>query len=60
MFSFSVENFDWKEACISREEQYRMWTNSEEDIIHFVYREGIFAPVDAVHLMKVYLHYHIL
>ena len=37
-----------------------MWTNSQEDITHFVYREGIFAPVDAVHLMKVYLIYHIL
>ncbi|KAK3091231.1 hypothetical protein FSP39_018130 [Pinctada imbricata] len=46
------EKFSWQEACIMREEQHKMWTNQEELCHHLKYREGIFAPVDAVHLMK--------
>ncbi|KAL5020928.1 hypothetical protein ScPMuIL_000083 [Solemya velum] len=41
-----------KEACIQREEKYKIWTNVETSMDHFTYNEGLFAPVDAVHLMQ--------
>nr|XP_022313045.1 uncharacterized protein LOC111118050 [Crassostrea virginica] len=46
------ENFSWREACIDREESYRVWTSPETTCHHFFYKEGIFAPVDVVHLMN--------
>ncbi|XP_062593768.1 uncharacterized protein LOC134255270 [Saccostrea cucullata] len=46
------ENFSWREACAEREESYRIWSNPDQTCHHFFYREGIFAPVDAVHLMN--------
>ncbi|XP_013409550.1 F-box/WD repeat-containing protein 9 [Lingula anatina] len=45
-------NFNWKNACIQREEQHRLWSNWKENMDHFVFREGLYAPVDVVHLMK--------
>ncbi|CAH1772302.1 unnamed protein product, partial [Owenia fusiformis] len=44
--------FDWQTACIEREEKFELWCEPEETMDHFTYREEIFAPVDAVHLMK--------
>lgn len=46
------ENFDWREACIEREEQYRQWSKPEETCEHFMFNDNIFASVDGVHLMK--------
>lgn len=46
------QEFDWKIACIDREEEYRLWTEPEKTMDYFSYTEGIFAPVDAVHLMQ--------
>ncbi|XP_021353870.1 F-box/WD repeat-containing protein 9-like [Mizuhopecten yessoensis] len=46
------ENFNWMEACVEREEQHQIWSKTEETCVHFSYREGIFASVDTVHLMK--------
>ena len=45
--------FNWKAACMEREEQHRLWTNNAHSMQFFKFTEGIFAPVDAVHLMKV-------
>ena len=45
--------FDWKAACVAREEQHRLWSQSDTEMEHFVFSHGIFASVDSVHLMKV-------
>ncbi|ELT92604.1 hypothetical protein CAPTEDRAFT_105308 [Capitella teleta] len=46
------KEFDWKSACEAREEQSRLWSSDAEAMENVIYREGIFAPVDSVHLMK--------
>lgn len=46
------ENFNWSEACVEREEQYRVWSKPEETCVHISYKQAIFASVDTVHLMK--------
>ena len=48
------ECFDWQVACIAREEQHRLWSNPDEMMDYYSYSHGLYAPVDAVHLMKVY------
>ncbi|ESP00523.1 hypothetical protein LOTGIDRAFT_83319, partial [Lottia gigantea] len=48
----SVDDFDWKEGCIAREDYNRKWQNPEEYYHHISYSAGLFAAVDAVHLMK--------
>lgn len=47
------DNFCWREACIVREECFRVWSKPDTTCHHFFYKEAIFAPVDAVHLMNV-------
>lgn len=46
------DNFCWREACIVREECFRVWSKPDTTCHHFFYKEAIFAPVDAVHLMN--------
>lgn len=46
------DNFCWREACIDREECFRVWSKPDTTCHHFFYKEAIFAPVDAVHLMN--------
>lgn len=50
---FPEENFSWMDACVAREESHRVWSSPDETCHHFMFREAIFAPVDAVHLMNV-------
>ncbi|KAK6180165.1 hypothetical protein SNE40_012361 [Patella caerulea] len=47
-----VDDFDWKEGCIVREETHRKWSNPDDHLDYFTYNEGLFAAVDTVHLMK--------
>ncbi len=47
------DEFDWKEACIQREEQHKLWSQVNDNMEYFNYKEGLFASVDGVHLMKV-------
>ncbi|XP_064624803.1 F-box/WD repeat-containing protein 9-like isoform X2 [Lineus longissimus] len=47
-----VENFNWKKACVMREEQLWLWSNPDQTMDHFMLSDGISAPVDAVHLMS--------
>lgn len=47
------DEFDWKSACISREEEHKRWYNHEEEMDFFRFREGIFAAVDSVKIMEV-------
>jgi F-box/WD-40 domain protein 9 len=51
----SDEDFDWQDACIQRETNWHTWTNLENNTQSIVYKDGIFAPVDSVHLMEVYM-----
>ena len=53
LFTVNDSEFDWKEACIRREEQYYMWSNHERAMDTYEFREGLFAAVDCVHFMKV-------
>ena len=53
LFAVNDSKFDWKEACIRREEQYHMWSNHERAMDTYQFREGLFAAVDCVHFMKV-------
>ena len=53
MIAVNDADFDWKEACISREEQHRLWSRYEETMDTFQFKEGLFSPVDALHFMKV-------
>lgn len=46
------DEFDWKSACISREEEHKRWYNHEEEMDFFRFREGIFAAVDSVKIME--------
>ena len=50
--SVNDHDFNWAEACIEREEQYRLWSE-KGNMEYFRYKEGLFAAVDVVHLMKV-------
>ena len=54
LLSVNNATFDWKRACIAREEQWRMWSRPEETMHYFRFADGIFASVDCVHLMKVH------
>ena len=44
--------FNWKKACVSLEEQHRMWSNNAAGMDHFKYGDGIYAACDSVHLMQ--------
>lgn len=46
------DDFNWRKACMTREEIHDMWSKPEEYYNHFMLREGFFAAVDVVHLMK--------
>ncbi|XP_045157904.2 F-box/WD repeat-containing protein 9-like [Mercenaria mercenaria] len=46
------DDFNWRKACMEREEIHTMWSNPEEHFNHFMLKEGFFAAVDVVHLMK--------
>ena len=59
MYNISVadDEFNWKLACIQREEQHAMWTNHDDVMESFCLTMGHFAAVDSVHLVQVlYLH----
>lgn len=47
------EDLNWRKACIEREETHRVWSEPREYYNHTMVREGFFAAVDVVHLMKV-------
>lgn len=46
------EKFNWRRACMKREEIHDMWSKPDEHFHHFMVKEGFFAAVDVVHLMK--------
>lgn len=47
------EDFDWKQACIQREQCSRVWSDPDTQTQAIIYKDTIFAPVDSVHLMEV-------
>ncbi|XP_041359838.1 F-box/WD repeat-containing protein 9-like [Gigantopelta aegis] len=47
-----VDPFDWQQACVEREHAHKVWTNVDDCLEHFTYNAGLFASVDAVHLMQ--------
>ena len=53
LFCFVVDQFDWQQACLEREHAHKVWTNIDDYLEHFTYNAGLFASVDAVHLMQV-------
>lgn len=46
------ELFDWKEACIQREEQYKLWSNWETWMNYFCISGAHYATVDVVHFLE--------
>ncbi|XP_074643141.1 F-box/WD repeat-containing protein 9-like [Tubulanus polymorphus] len=46
------ETFNWKLACMEREEQCRLWSEYEKNMHFKSFTSGIYAPVDTVHLGK--------
>ncbi len=51
--SVDDDDFNWKLACIQREEQHTMWSDHENNMESFCLSMAHFAAVDAVHLLKV-------
>ncbi|XP_060568677.1 F-box/WD repeat-containing protein 9-like [Ruditapes philippinarum] len=49
---FEREDFNWHKACMEREEVHKLWSNPDKHFNHFILKEGFFAAVDVVHLMK--------
>ena len=49
-----MDQFDWQQACLEREHAHKVWTNIDDYLEHFTYNAGLFASVDAVHLMQVW------
>ncbi|XP_071799264.1 F-box/WD repeat-containing protein 9-like [Asterias amurensis] len=45
------EEFDWKLACMEREEQWHLWT-ATQDMEYFSLTNGHFGEIDTVHLMQ--------
>lgn len=45
-------DFNWKEACIQREEQYTLWSNKEVNMKFYTISGAHYAPVDVVLLLK--------
>jgi len=50
----SVNNatYDWRSACMAREESYRLWHDPAQTMQYYRYTEGVSASVDCVHLNK--------
>jgi hypothetical protein len=38
---------------MEREEVHKLWSDPDKHFNHFILKEGFFAAVDVVHLMKV-------
>lgn len=49
----AIENFNWKAACIKREEQHRYWENSLENMRKFHFEGAHFGCVNVVELIEV-------
>merc|ERR1719394_220797 len=47
-----VDEFCWSDACLEREDSYRVWGNWQENTHHFLYGHNVHGEVDAVHLMN--------
>uniref|UniRef100_A0A1E1X3H1 Putative cdc4 n=1 Tax=Amblyomma aureolatum TaxID=187763 RepID=A0A1E1X3H1_9ACAR len=47
-----VEDFDWKEACIEREQQFNQWTNWEDEMRSVHIREAHIGTIHSVLLMN--------
>ncbi|XP_035218958.1 F-box/WD repeat-containing protein 9-like [Stegodyphus dumicola] len=45
-------SFDWKEACISREEHYHLWKNSGESMKRYHLSDAHFGSVNVVQLLE--------
>ncbi|KAL3869197.1 hypothetical protein ACJMK2_041907 [Sinanodonta woodiana] len=48
----AVEDFKWHQGCMEREEFCRVWSDPETQTHSFMLKEGFFAAVDVVHVMK--------
>lgn len=46
-------DFNWVDAYVEREDNYRVWKDAACQKYHFKYSHNLFGGVDAVHLMKV-------
>ncbi|XP_052255967.1 F-box/WD repeat-containing protein 9-like isoform X2 [Dreissena polymorpha] len=49
---FEAEDFNWRKACMEREEVYKLWSDHKNNYHHFKVQDGFFAAVDVVHLFK--------
>ncbi|XP_052778280.1 F-box/WD repeat-containing protein 9-like [Mya arenaria] len=49
---FETKGFNWRRACMEREELHDLWSNPGKNFDHFIVNQGFFAAVDVVHLMK--------
>ena len=48
-------NFDWKSACLAREDFHRLWCDDGAKMEQFSFREGLIGSVDGLHIMEVKL-----
>ncbi|XP_077981974.1 F-box/WD repeat-containing protein 9-like [Glandiceps talaboti] len=46
------DKFNWKKACIEREDTYRLWSQHDTKMENFSLNSGHFAAIDSVHLMQ--------
>ncbi|XP_067124620.1 F-box/WD repeat-containing protein 9-like [Centruroides vittatus] len=46
------ELFDWKKACVQREEQYKLWSQWETRMSYFCISRAHYAAVDVVHFLE--------
>ena len=56
--SVNDSEFNWKQACIVREESHKTWSGYPGTADTYIFREGLYASVDSVHLMKVCIICH--
>ena len=55
LFYFSGEenNINWRQACVEREEQTKLWCDPTNNANYFKFTAGLYAPVDTVHFVGV-------
>ena len=51
--------FDWMAACVETEQQYRRWSNFDEEINQY-YLSASGFNVDAVHVLQVLSCYYVI
>ena len=53
------ECFNWRKACVEREDIHAQWSDTNQNFHHFMYRDGFYAAVDVVHLLKVCINFYL-